>query len=151
MPQYVGDRLAEFDLPPMALTLELTETMLMQSPERARQVLERIKSLGARISMDDFGTGYSNLAYLAQLPIDEVKLDQSLVRELDQSDEVKTLLHGMIGLFDRLGLDLVAEGIENEDQLGFLVAAGCRTGQGYLLGRPAPPGALFEAPPPADR
>lgn len=150
LPQYVGDRLAEFDLPPMSMTLELTETMLMESPERAREVLERIKSLGARISMDDFGTGYSNLAYLAQLPIDEVKLDQSLVRELDQSAEVKTLLRGMIGLFDRLGLELVAEGIETDDQLEFLVAAGCRTGQGYLLGQPAPAEALFECSPPPD-
>jgi EAL domain-containing protein (putative c-di-GMP-specific phosphodiesterase class I) len=138
LPQYIGDCLAEFDLPPLSLTLELTETMLMESPDRARQVLEQIKSLGVRISMDDFGTGYSNLAYLAQLPIDEVKLDQSLVRELDHSNEVKTLLQGMISLFDRLGLALVAEGIETEEQLRFLIEAGCRTGQGFLLGRPAP-------------
>lgn len=144
LPRYVGECLAEFDLPPLSLTLELTETMLMQSPERAREVLEEIKSLGVRISMDDFGTGYSNLAYLAQLPIDEVKLDQSLVRELDHSSEMKTLLRGMISLFDRLGLALIAEGIETDDQLGFLVEAGCPTGQGYLLGRPAPAEKLFE-------
>jgi len=144
LPQYVADCLAEFDLPPLSLTLELTETMLMESPERARRVLEEIKSLGVRISMDDFGTGYSNLAYLAQLPIDEVKLDQSLVRELDHSSEVKTLLHGIIGLFDRLGLALVAEGIETDAQLRFLVEAGCRTGQGFLLGRPAAADSLFQ-------
>lgn len=143
LPQFVGGCLAEFDLPPLSLTLELTETMLMESPDRARRVLEQIKSLGVRIAMDDFGTGYSNLAYLAQLPIDEVKLDQSLVREVDQSDEVRTLLRGMIGLFDRLGLELVAEGIETEDQLRFLADAGCRTGQGFLLGRPTPAAKLF--------
>lgn len=144
LPRYVEECLAEFDLPPLSLTLELTETMLMESPDRARRVLEKIKALGVRISMDDFGTGYSNLAYLAQLPIDEVKLDQSLVRELDHSSEVKTLLHGMIGLFDRLGLALVAEGIETDEQLQFLIEAGCRTGQGFLLGRPAPADTLFQ-------
>ncbi len=148
LPVYVGECLAEFDLPPMSLTLELTETMLMESPERAREVLEQIKSLGVRIAMDDFGTGYSNLAYLAQLPIDEVKLDQSLVRELDNSSEMKTLLQGMISLFDRLGLALVAEGIETDDQLRFLIEAGCPTGQGYLLARPAPAATLFECIPP---
>lgn len=147
LPRYIGDCLAEFDLPPLSLTLELTETMLMESPERARRVLEQIKALGVRIALDDFGTGYSNLAYLAQLPIDEVKLDQSLVRELDHSNEMKTLLRGIISLFDRLGLALVAEGIETDEQLRFLVEAGCPTGQGYLLGRPAPAEKLFERNP----
>lgn len=143
LPQYIHDCLDEFELPANSLTLELTETMLMESPERARQVLDGIKSNGVRISMDDFGTGYSNLAYLTRLPIDEVKIDQSLVRELDKSNEVRTLLHGMIGLFDRLGLELVAEGIENEAQRALLVEAGCRIGQGFLLGRPAPADRLF--------
>lgn len=143
LPAYLQSCLADSGLAPDALTLELTETMLMESPDRAREILERVKADGVRISMDDFGTGYSNLAYLTQLPIDEVKIDQSLVRELDKSAQVETLLGGMISLFDRLGLELVAEGIENESQRDILLRAGCRTGQGFLLGRPAPPEDLF--------
>jgi EAL domain-containing protein (putative c-di-GMP-specific phosphodiesterase class I) len=117
--------------------------MLMESPERAREVLQRIRSSGVRISMDDFGTGYSNLAYITQLPVDEVKIDQSLVRDLGQSAEAEMLMRGMIVLFERLGLKLVAEGIETAAQRDFLIRAGCTNGQGFLLGPPASPEQLF--------
>lgn len=143
LPAYIQSCLDDAGLAPRSLTLELTETMLMESPERAREVLQRIRSSGVRISMDDFGTGYSNLAYITQLPIDEVKIDQSLVRDLGRSAEAETLMRGMIVLFERLGLKLVAEGIETAAQRDFLIRAGCTNGQGFLLGPPVSPDQLF--------
>jgi diguanylate cyclase len=135
---HIAERLLAHDLPPSALCIELTESALLSDPARARRVLEEISALGVAISIDDFGTGYASLAYLRDFPVDELKLDRSLVlTALGDADE-RALLEGSIGLGRRLGLKLVGEGIEDEETLRWLRDEGCDLAQGYLLARPMP-------------
>lgn len=129
-------------MPPHALTLEITESMAMQEPDRAAEVLRRLAQAGARISIDDFGTGYSSLAYLAQLPAHELKIDRRFVANLGVSARDATIVQAVIMLADQLALDVVAEGVETQAQAQALVAMGCRRLQGYHFGHPAPPDAL---------
>ncbi|WP_018865151.1 EAL domain-containing protein [Thioalkalivibrio sp. ARh3] len=125
-------------LAPERLELELTETMMMEQPERALAVLHRLETLGVTLAMDDFGAGYSNLAHLRRLPLRRLKIDQSLVRDIGHSRNNESIIRAIIALADALGLDLIAEGVEEPGQRAFLLNEGCRFGQGYLLGRPAP-------------
>jgi diguanylate cyclase (GGDEF)-like protein len=135
---HIADRLLAHGLPASALCIELTESALLSDPDRARRVLEHIAGLGVAISIDDFGTGYASLAYLRDFPVDELKLDRSLVlTALGDCDE-RALLEGSIGLGRRLGLKLVGEGIEDEATLHWLRDAGCDLAQGFLLARPMP-------------
>lgn len=138
LPDYIAECLSKTGLAADRITLELTETMLMEYPERSLAVLERLTALGLRISMDDFGTGYSNLAHITRLPIDQIKIDQTLIHGIEQDPRTHTLVAGIIWMADQLGFELIAEGIETESQFEMLVADGCRLGQGYLLARPAP-------------
>ncbi|MDT8410414.1 MAG: EAL domain-containing protein [Wenzhouxiangellaceae bacterium] len=138
LPRHTQSCLAEFKLDPSCLTLELTETMLMEYPEKAREILNGIVATGTRMAMDDFGTGYSNLAYITQLPIGQIKLDQSMVADIESSKQARTLVRGMIGLFRELDLELIAEGIETRAQFEILKRAGCEIGQGFFFGRPVP-------------
>ena len=101
-------------------------------------VLARFQSLGVRIAMDDFGTGYSSLSCLQEFPLDVLKVDRSFVANAGQGRDFAALLHAVVTLADNLGLTVVAEGIETEDQLVLLQALGCAGGQGYLLARPMP-------------
>ena len=126
------------DLPASALCIELTESALLSDPDRARRVLEDISALGVAISIDDFGTGYASLAYLRDFPVDELKLDRSLVRTALGDGDERALLEGSIGLGRRLGLRLVGEGIEDEATLRWLRDEGCDLAQGFLLARPMP-------------
>jgi EAL domain-containing protein (putative c-di-GMP-specific phosphodiesterase class I) len=94
--------------------------------------------MGVRISMDDFGTGYSSLSYLRKYPFDKIKIDQSFVRELSYATESQAIVQLVIGLAVTLDMDVTAEGVETEDQLVLLRAAGCKEAQGYLFSRPRP-------------
>lgn len=138
LPEYLRERAAEFGVQPSRLMLEVTETQLMSQPERAAETLRTIRSLGFGVAVDDFGVGYSNLAYLKRLPVRQLKLDRTLIADLETSPESRTLVRGIVGMVVELGLELVAEGIETEREWSLLREAGCSQGQGFLIGRPAP-------------
>jgi EAL domain-containing protein (putative c-di-GMP-specific phosphodiesterase class I) len=124
-------------LDPASLTLEVTETGLMNDAPAVAERLRLLKSLGIRIAIDDFGTGYSSLAYLAQFPADVLKIDRSFVSGISASDESNAaLLHTLVQLGKSLGLATLGEGIENDAQLGRLQEEQCELGQGYLFARP---------------
>jgi diguanylate cyclase (GGDEF)-like protein len=140
--QTVSQALDECGLEPHWLDLELTESLLMRDIDSVRLRLAELRALGVGISIDDFGTGYSSLAYLQQLPIESLKIDQSFVRDIGTgpgaSAPAPTLVKTILSLAHNLGMKVVAEGVETPEQLEFLRAAACDRGQGYLLARPMP-------------
>ena len=108
----------------------------MRNPDRVATRLHQLKQLGIRLAIDDFGTGYSSLAYLRQFPIDSLKIDRSFITGLGDRSEAQALVHSLVQLGKSLNLDIVAEGIEHDDQLRQLQAESCNHGQGFLLARP---------------
>lgn len=124
------------------LTLEITETELMVNLEAAAMTLAALQAGGCRIAIDDFGTGYSSLAYLASLPIDYLKIDRSLVAEIAGDDRAQVVVRGAIDMARSLGLAVIAEGVETEDQRALLAATGCALYQGFLLAPPLDEAAL---------
>ncbi|GIW25487.1 MAG: GGDEF domain-containing protein [Meiothermus sp.] len=129
-------RWAEID--PRWLTLEVTESVLLSQPERAREVLGELKALGVRVAIDDFGSGYASLGYLRQLPLDRLKIDRSFVGYLGTSARDEKLIRGAIELAHSLEAEVVAEGVETPSQLRWLLQNDCDLAQGYLIGHPAP-------------
>ena len=125
-------------LPKGALTIELTESSLMENVMRVQNVLAELKALGIQLSLDDFGTGYSSLAYLKQFPIDKLKIDQSFVRGLPDDGDDATIARTIVAMAHQLRMVVAAEGVETPAQALFLKAIGCDELQGYLLGRPVP-------------
>jgi len=123
-------------LAPERLTLELTESMLLDDVDTSTEQLEALKQLGVRLAIDDFGTGYSSLSYLRCLPVDYLKIDRSFVESLDGDAAAADLVRAIIDLGDRLQLITIAEGIETPEQAGFLTGAGCRLAQGFYFSRP---------------
>lgn len=130
--------------PPADLTLEVTEGGLMTRPETAASVLDRLRTLGCRLSIDDFGTGYSSMAYLQRLPTHELKIDRSFVSGIPADSRNTSIVQASVALAHGLGLVAVAEGVETEANISALMALGCDRAQGYLLGRPGPAARLFE-------
>ncbi len=128
--------LATHGLTPADIELELTETALVSEGDNTRALLEQVGAAGFRLVIDDFGTGYSNLAYLKRFFITKLKIDQSFVRDISTDAEDAAIVRGIIGLAHSLGLRVVAEGVEYQAQLDFLVGAGCTEAQGFLLARP---------------
>lgn len=126
-------------LSPERLELELTESVIMQDIEQAAAKMARLRDMGISISMDDFGTGYSSLSYIQRLPFESVKIDQSFVREIRLASDRPPLVGSIIGMAHALHKRVIAEGIETEAQLQALIEMDCDIGQGYFLGRPAPP------------
>lgn len=122
---------------PGKLTLELTESLLLQDVESSILKMQALRKLGVGFSLDDFGTGYSSLSYLKRLPLDQLKIDQSFVRDVLTDPNDATIACTIITLAHSLGLEVVAEGVETEGQRLFLLRNGCRRFQGYLFGRPA--------------
>jgi diguanylate cyclase (GGDEF)-like protein len=118
------------------LTVEVTEQTAVQDIDRAGGVLQRLRAQGIHVSLDDFGTGYSSLGYLAQLPVDELKIDRSFVSGLGVRRSDDALVRSVLGLADDLGLRVVAEGVETWEQASILEGLGCRLAQGYLFARP---------------
>ena len=137
----VASALAEADLAPHHLVLEITETMLMQDRDAAAAALWQLKRLGVRIAIDDFGTGYSSLSYLQRFPIDMLKIDKVFVAGLENRASESVLVRTILDLGHTLGLQVVAEGIESSEQLAQLRALGCERGQGYYFARPRNPAA----------
>jgi len=138
LPQTVARLLATHGLDPKRLTLEITESAIMVDPARARDVVERLSALGVRLAIDDFGTGYSSLSYLKRLRVDELKIDKSFVRQMEEDHNDAVIVRSTVELAHNLGLEVVAEGIENETHLRLLRTLGCDVGQGHFLGRPMP-------------
>lgn len=132
----VGDVLARSDLAPGDLQVEITESMVMKDGTRALDTVARLRALGVGVALDDFGTGYSNLSELKRLPISELKVDRSFVTDIDHDDSVLAIAETIIRLGQRLGLGVVAEGVETASQLARLRDLGCHVAQGYLLSRP---------------
>ncbi len=120
------------------LTLEITESAIMDDPERALQTLLRLREMGLRLSIDDFGTGYSSLAYLKRLPLDELKIDRSFVMSMQRDPADRKIVRSTVDLAHNLGLSVVAEGIEDAHAWARLRALGCDEGQGYFIARPMP-------------
>jgi diguanylate cyclase (GGDEF)-like protein len=136
--------LAETKFDPTLVTLEITETVLVSEQSAVYQRLEALRGLGVRVSIDDFGTGYGSLAYLRQLPVDAIKVDRSFVADVDSVDPDTTVAAAVLALARTLELDVVAEGVETEEQATALDALGCREAQGFLYARPMPAEALAE-------
>jgi EAL domain-containing protein (putative c-di-GMP-specific phosphodiesterase class I) len=130
--------LEESGADPRLLKIEVTESTLMEKPDVVCPVLEGLRKLGVRIGIDDFGTGYSSLAYLHRLPLDVLKVDRSFVSTMNCSDENQEIVHTIITLGRSLGLDVVAEGVETEEQRTLLMELGCTHAQGYLFSHPVP-------------
>jgi EAL domain-containing protein (putative c-di-GMP-specific phosphodiesterase class I) len=132
------------NLPARALTVEITETVLMSQLDGARDNLKRLRELGVRLAIDDFGTGYSSLSYLSTLPIDCLKIDRSFVAAMDERPEHLEIVRAVLTLGQALGKTVVAEGIETPGQLDALRTLGVHVGQGYLLARPLKPPQVLE-------
>jgi diguanylate cyclase (GGDEF)-like protein len=144
LPDQVFTLLATRGLPPSALVVEITESTLMVDPTRSLAVLNRLRAGGVRISVDDYGTGYSSLAYLRDLPVDELKLDRSFTTDLDTDPRSAAIVESTVRLAHSLGLPLVAEGVETAEIWQRLAEFGCDYGQGYYLSRPVPPERIEE-------
>jgi diguanylate cyclase (GGDEF)-like protein len=125
-------------LDPSAVTFELTESILVTGAGGSRAALEQLKRLGVRLAIDDFGTGYSSLSYLAELPVDDLKIDRSFVSRLGRDAQSLSMIGAVVELAHALGLSVVAEGVETAAELAELERSGCDEAQGYLLGRPHP-------------
>jgi diguanylate cyclase (GGDEF)-like protein len=138
LPQKVAAMLADRDLAPGALRLEITEEFLMANRVRARNILTRLRNSGIQIAIDDFGTGYSSLAYLRDLPVDELKLDRSFIFPMADDARAAALVASTIALAHSLGLCMVAEGVETEVAYAELARMGCDQAQGYFISRPVP-------------
>jgi EAL domain-containing protein (putative c-di-GMP-specific phosphodiesterase class I) len=123
-------------VPSNVLTLEITESLLIDEPDRIAATLTAVADLGVRLSLDDFGTGYSSLSYLSTLPIHQLKIDRSFVAGLGERPECETLVSGIIHLGHGLGLEVIAEGVETPQQAQRLLELGCHLAQGFYFGRP---------------
>lgn len=126
------------DVDPAFLKLELTESMLLENTESMINKMIELRRIGVRFELDDFGTGYSSLQYLKQLPLSQLKIDQSFVRDIAVDDNDKTLVRTIIAMAHSLDLKVIAEGVETEEQRQFLIDHGCNHFQGYLFGKPMP-------------
>jgi diguanylate cyclase (GGDEF)-like protein len=149
LPEKVNDVFERLDVDPANVVLEITEDSLMVDAELSLQVLERLHAGGVQLSVDDYGTGFSSLAYLRDLPVNELKLDRAFLAAAADDDRAVAIIRSTIDLAHALKLRIVAEGVETPANLELISQLGCDTAQGYLLGRPAPAAILFPTAPSA--
>jgi diguanylate cyclase len=138
LPNKLKAILTEHNLQADAISLEITESSIMDDPTRALETVERIAKMGIKLSIDDFGTGYSSLSYLKRLPVNELKIDKSFVMSIEHDQDDVTIVKSTIELGHNLGLKVVAEGIENVGVWNILKNMGCDYGQGYFMSKPMP-------------
>jgi len=132
----IATLLEESQLPPRCLKLEITESVFTDNIEAAVKLLTQLRNLGVQLSIDDFGTGYSSLSYLQRFPIDTLKIDRSFVTQMMENEENLAIVRTIVALAQNLGMDVVAEGVETEDQLRLLRKLECENGQGFLFSTP---------------
>lgn len=140
----VADVLARTGLEPRWLEIEITESLIMKDVDAAVRRMNELNELGVGLALDDFGTGYSSLSMLKRFPLSRLKIDRSFITEAPNDPDDRAIVAAIISLAATLGLEVVAEGVENEAQAQFLLAAGCPEIQGYLIGRPQPPETIAE-------
>ena len=140
----VVEALRQTELRPRELELEITEGVFVTGEAEIPATLSRVRGHGVSISLDDFGTGYSSLSYLARMPIDQIKIDQSFVREMGKGDEGEAIVETILALSKKLGKSVIAEGVETAEQARLLASMGCPGVQGYYFARPMPAAALRE-------
>ena len=134
--QNIANLLQQFELPPRCLKLEITESVFSDNIEAAVGLLTQLRELGVQLSIDDFGTGYSSLSYLQRFPIDTLKIDRSFVTQMMENEENLAIVRTIVALAQNLGMDVVAEGVETEEQLKLLRKLECENGQGFLFSTP---------------
>ena len=139
LPEFVAEVLEETGLEPACLSLEITESVLLEESDAPADVLRALRGTGARLVLDDFGTGYSSLAYLKRLQLDALKVDRSFVEGLGTGQEESAIVQAIVGMAQALSLGVVAEGVETREQLAELRRLGCDGAQGYLFAKPMPP------------
>jgi diguanylate cyclase (GGDEF)-like protein/PAS domain S-box-containing protein len=132
----VAQILAQTGIDPSILELEITESVLMENLNTAKDLLHRLRDLGLQLALDDFGTGYSSLSYLQNFPVSKLKIDRSFITQAGSSSEDKNMVNAIINIAKSLSVDLVAEGVETQDQLEWLQNQKCNLGQGFLFSRP---------------
>ena len=138
IPQFISGLLSETGIPAEWLELELTESMVMENVHSQIETFHALRNLGVRLAIDDFGTGYSSMSYLKRLPINTLKIDRSFVGDLARDSNDLAIATAIVALGHSMGLTVVAEGVETEEQANALMAIGCDIGQGYLYARPMP-------------
>jgi EAL domain-containing protein (putative c-di-GMP-specific phosphodiesterase class I) len=138
----VRDVLAQTGVEGSRLILEITEGVLIDNPEETAALIEKLRGLGVRIALDDFGSGYSNLGYLQRFPFDKLKIDRSFVTALGKSANGSVIIQAIVALGRALGVSVLVEGVETEEQRVLLRLAGCDEMQGFLFARPATPKAI---------
>jgi EAL domain-containing protein (putative c-di-GMP-specific phosphodiesterase class I) len=139
LPRKVESILEETGLHPGSLELELTESVLMDDQKYSVGLLDELKGLGTLIALDDFGTGYSSLGFLKEFPVDTLKIDRSFIRDIEEDEENRAICSAIVNLGRALKLQVMAEGVETEAQMGILREQGCHLVQGFLFARPMPP------------
>lgn len=137
-PSHIERMLAQYQVPPHLLEIEITESTLIGDPERALHVINRIHNIGVRFAIDDFGTGYSSLSYLKRLPIDTLKIDRSFIHDMLTDEQDAVIVRSTLGLAHSFGLEVVAEGVEDQATLEILRTLHCEQAQGFLISRPVP-------------
>ena len=126
-------------LPPKNVEIEITESIMIESAEKARQCIDKIRSMGMKVAIDDFGTGYSSLSYLNKFPVNILKIDKSFIDQIDSSESSQKYIEAIISIGHILNLEVVSEGVETDGQLEKLKSIGCDYIQGYIWGKPMPP------------
>jgi len=138
LPEKIAKMFKAHSVNASAIALEVTESSIMDDPERAEVTLQRLSDMGLKIAIDDFGTGYSSLSYLKRLPVNKLKIDRSFVMSMENSESDISIVRSTIDLAHNLNLEVIAEGIENEASWDLLAKMGCNYGQGYYMGKPMP-------------
>jgi predicted signal transduction protein with EAL and GGDEF domain len=144
IPRLVADILAETGLPPAMLELEITETALMNAAAGPLTALGELHAMGVKLAIDDFGTGYSSLSYLRQIPVDRIKIDQSFIRDAPLNEDAAVVANTIVQLAHSLRLEVVAEGVETQAQLDFVLQTGCGFAQGFFFSKPVSPAKLAD-------
>lgn len=138
LPHMILSALYTSGLQARRLELEITESVLLEDNVQSNSLIKEFQKIGLKLSLDDFGTGYSSLAYLKKYRFDKIKIDTSFIADVTRSKEARAIIHALVGLAAELDMEIVAEGIETETQLGYVTGARCTAAQGFYLGRPAP-------------
>ena len=134
----IKKNLSDYEIQPSCLEIEITESVMIDSVERAKEIIEEVKALGIQIAIDDFGTGYSSLSYLHNVPANLLKVDKSFIDTIEEGESSRKYVESIISIGYVLGMEVISEGVEEEKQLAILKEIGCDYIQGFIWGRPMP-------------